>query len=272
MEALRTQMAINRGAVASERWKGFTYASFHRMYCVGIDPRGRRSRPHAGGMGHYLTMMRYRFGICVILGLLAVLFGGAAPAEENSPWIATARLIRNGAPSGSGVYLGSGLIVTAAHLVDPNSPMSATVARVTLPATILKHGSEIDLSLLKIDKDKLPANPPLPDTPLCRAPPWPGDPVLVADATAITNSRIASPQGLNFLMRRRFSTLISDVATTGNSGSGVFDPVRKCLLGIISAKLTVTSDAGPKDVAKYFVPAEEVRSFVSSAVNSADLK
>ncbi len=218
-------------------------------------------------------MMRYRFGICVILGLLAVLFGGAAAgAEENGPWIVTARLIRNGAPSGSGVYLGSGLIVTAAHLVDPNSPMSATVAKVTLPATILKHGSEIDLSLLKIDKDKLPANPPLPDTPLCRAPPWPGDPVLVADATDITKSRIASPQGLNFLMRRRFSTLISDVATTGNSGSGVFDPVRKCLLGIISVKLTGTSETGPKDFAKYFVPAEEVRSFVSSAVNSADLK
>jgi S1-C subfamily serine protease len=213
------------------------------------------------------TMMRYRFGIWVILGLLAMHFGGAAAAEENGPWIATARLIRSGAPSGSGVYLGSGLIVTAAHLVDPNSPMSATVARVTLPATILKHGSEIDLSLLKIDKDKLPANPPLPDMPLCQAPPWPGDPVIVADATAITKSRIASPQGLNFL---RFSTLIGDVATTGNSGSGVFDPVRKCLLGIISVKLTVTSEAGPKDVAKYFVPAEEVRSFVSSAVNSAD--
>jgi len=169
------------------------------------------------------------------------------------------------------VYLGSGLIVTAAHLVDPNSPMSATVARVTLPATVLKHESEIDLSLLQLDKSKLPADPALPDVPLCRAPPWPGDPVIVADATAISNSRIASPQG-NILLRHRFPTLISDVATTGNSGSGVFDPVRKCLLGIISAKLTVTSEAGPKDVAKYFVPAEEVRSFVSSAVNSADLK
>ena len=201
-----------------------------------------------------------------------MLFGGAAAgAEENGPWIVTARLIRNGAPSGSGVYLGSGLIVTAAHLVDPNSPMSATVAGVTLPATILKHESEIDLSLLQLDKSKLPADPALPDVPLCRAPPWPGDPVIVADATAISNSRIASPQG-NILLRHRFPTLISDVATTGNSGSGVFDPVRKCLLGIISAKLTVTSEAGPKDVAKYFVPAEQVRSFVSSAVNSADLK
>ena len=83
----------------------------------------------------------------------------------------------------------------------------------------------------------------------------------MADATAITKSRIASPQGFNFLLRRRFPTLISDVATTGNSGSGVFDPVRKCLLGIMSAKLTATSEAGTKDVAKYFVPAEEVRSF-----------
>ena len=202
-----------------------------------------------------------------------MLFGGTATgAEENSRWIATARLIQNGAPSGSGVYLGSGLIVTAAHLVEPNSQMSATIAGMTLPATILKHGSEVDLSLLKVDKDKLPANPALPDMPLCRAPPWPGDPVIVADATAISNSRIASPQGLNVLMRHRFPTLISDVATTGNSGSGVFDPVRKCLLGIMSAKLTATSEAGPKDVAKYFVPADEVRKFVSSAIEAGDVR
>ena len=144
----------------------------------------------------------------------------------------------------------------------------------TLPATILRHGSfeEIDLSLLQVDKSKLPANPALPDMPLCRAPPWPGDPVIVADATAINNSRIESPQFLNVLLRHRFPTLIRDVATTGNSGSGVFDPARKCLLGIMSAKLTSTLEGGTKDVAKYFVPADEVRKFVSSAIEAGDAK
>jgi hypothetical protein len=34
--------------------------------------------------------------------------------------------------------------------------------------------------------------------------------------------------------------VIKDVATTGNSGSGVFDLGQKCLLGIMSRKISVT--------------------------------
>jgi hypothetical protein len=44
---------------------------------------------------------------------------------------------------------------------------------------------------------------------------------------------------LPFSIPRKFSTLISDVATTGNSGSGVFDAGNKCLLGIMSRKIFV---------------------------------
>jgi hypothetical protein len=52
--------------------------------------------------------------------------------------------------------------------------------------------------------------------------------------------------------------LIADVASTGNSGSGVFDQTRKCLLGIMSRKFV--SDG--RDIAKYFVPANEIREFL----------
>jgi hypothetical protein len=60
--------------------------------------------------------------------------------------------------------------------------------------------------------------------------------------------------------QKRFSTVISDVATTGNSGSGVFDAGQKCLLGIVSLKIYQTPRSGApenehKDIAKYFVPA-----------------
>jgi hypothetical protein len=48
--------------------------------------------------------------------------------------------------------------------------------------------------------------------------------------------------------------VISDAATTGNSGSGVFDAGQKCLLGIMSRKI-FTRESEPKDIAKYFVPA-----------------
>jgi hypothetical protein len=63
--------------------------------------------------------------------------------------------------------------------------------------------------------------------------------------------------------------VIKDVATTGNSGSGVFDLGRKCLLGIMSRKIQVRSspfDPGSKliDVAKYFVPAKTIGEFIPS--------
>ena len=60
----------------------------------------------------------------------------------------------------------------------------------------------------------------------------------------------------------------SFVATTGNSGCGVFDANRNCLLGIMSRKITVTPTGGgaPKDVAKYFVPAPAIRGFTSESI------
>jgi hypothetical protein len=97
---------------------------------------------------------------------------------------------------------------------------------------------------------------------LCEAPPSPGDPVIVVDAKRASQSHIVSPQLLPSTLRTKFSTLIGDVATTGNSGSGVFDPYRKCLLGIISGKFTSHGTEGDKDIAKYFVPAAAIRDFM----------
>jgi hypothetical protein len=97
---------------------------------------------------------------------------------------------------------------------------------------------------------------------LCEVPPWPTDPVIVVDARRASQSHIVSPQVLPYTWRTKFSTLIRDVATTGNSGSGVFDPNHKCLLGIISGKFTSRTTEGDKEVAKYFVPAVAIRDFM----------
>ena len=203
--------------------------------------------------------MRRALASIVILTLLSA----EAAAMEN--WIAAAKILRNSGTSGSGIYLRSGLIITAAHLTGPNSKMGATVAGVSLPAQILKQGAleNVDLSLLKVDDEKLSAIA-LPQMQLCVAPPWPGDPVIVVDAERTSISRIVSPQVLPFVFRTKFTTLIADVANTGNSGSGVFDPARKCLLGIMSRKFAV----GGKDIAKYFVPAAEIRNFLPAEFKS----
>ena len=172
--------------------------------------------------------------------------------------------------SGSGAYLWSGLIITAAHLTALNASMDARVAGVVLPGKLLKQASaeDVDLSLLLIDEEKLPATVQLPRMRLCEAPPWPGDPVIVVDAAHATRSHIVSPQVLPFTLRNKFSTLIGDVATSGNSGSGVFDPNRKCLLGIMSQKITSHMPEGDKDIAKYFVPAAAIRDFIPAEFRS----
>ena len=69
-------------------------------------------------------------------------------------------------------------------------------------------------------------------------------------------------------VQKRFFTVIRDVATTGNSGSGVFDAGQKCVLDIMSRKITVRPNtlngkAEEKDIAKYFVPASTIRAFTA---------
>jgi hypothetical protein len=205
-------------------------------------------------------MLRALIGISMLV-LLATPVVGA----ESTAWIAAARILRNQEPSGSGVYLRPGFVITAAHLTDPNTAMSVGVGGMVLPAQVLKQGvfDDVDLTLLKIDDERI-AGRNLPQMQLCTAPPWPGDPVIVVDAERASRSRIVGPQVLPFSFRTKFTTLIADVATTGNSGSGVFDPDRKCLHGIMSRKFMT----GGKDVAKYFVPAAEIRTFIPDELRS----
>src|SRR5262249_47388137 len=194
--------------------------------------------------------LRFAFALCLAVALSApIACEGADRKEGSRPWIATAGIIRDGGQSGSGVYLNSGLVITAAHLTALDANMSVRIAGVVLPAKVLKQGSleDVDLSLLLVDQEKLPSRMKLPRMQLCEAPPWPGDPVIVVDAGRASRSHIVSPQVLPFALRSRFSTLIGDVATTGNSGSGVFDPNRKCLLGIMSRKFTSHMAEGDRD-------------------------
>jgi Trypsin-like peptidase domain len=213
--------------------------------------------------------VRFGLTLCLVMTLSAPAFSGDAEKDSGAPWIVAASIIRNGGPSGSGVYLKAGLIITAAHLTDADATMGVHIAGVALPASVVKQGvlEDVDLSLLSVDQEKLPARIRPLQMQLCEAPPWPGDPVIVVDSGKATRSHIIAAQVLPFAMRGKF-TLIGDVATTGNSGSGVFDPNRKCLLGIMSRKFTVGTAEGQRDVAKYFVPASEIRDFIPVELRS----
>jgi hypothetical protein len=136
---------------------------------------------------------------------------------------------QSGGP-GRGVYLGKGLVITAAHVVTPVARTKPTVriAGMELPATAIKEGDvdRVDLTLLSIDEQKLPIYLQMRRMPLCENNPWPGEPIIVAIPEGTARSHIMLPALLPPNIRERFSTVISDVATTGNSGSGVLDADR----------------------------------------------
>src|ERR1700723_4811901 len=76
---------------------------------------------------------------------------------------------------GYGVYLGNGLILTAAHVAGDvaQTKPHVVIAGQDLPATLVKQGSleGVDLTLLSIDGTKLPMFLQMRRTPLCERPP-----------------------------------------------------------------------------------------------------
>src|SRR5262245_42588718 len=226
----------------------------------------------AGHFGAHLeSTMRF---MRLVLVAAALMPGGDAHAQlspDDSLRIYAVNIIQDPPQSwtGYGIYLGRGLVITAAHVVGSaaRTKPSVRIAGMDLPARTVKEGTQVDLTLLSIDEQKLPIYLQMRRMPLCEKPPWVGEPVIVAIPEGTARSRIMSPQWLPFNLRTKFPTLISDVATTGNSGSGVFDAGYKCLLGIMSQKIFVRpasadKESEQKDIDKYFVPVSTIRSFI----------
>ena len=219
-----------------------------------------------------VRLLRAAVGLFVILALVSPLGLAHGQPTDDSLRIYAVNIVRDPPQewTGYGIYLGNGLVITAAHVVGraARTKPSVRIAGIDLAATAIREGwFELqDLTLLSIDEQKLPPSLRMRRMPLCDNPPWVGEPVIVAVPEGTARSRIMSPFLIQPSLRTRFSTLIS-VATTGNSGSGVFDAARKCLLGIMSRKiqarpLGADSEAKPRDIAKYFVPASVIRQFI----------
>src|SRR5260370_40670860 len=145
------------------------------------------------------------------------------------------------------------------------------IAGQTAVATVVKERpyEQLALALLEIDEEGLPLRLRFRSIPLCQGQPWPGEEVVSLSGQGPVRSRVLSPKGLPAAVKK-FSTVIRDVASTGNSGSGVFDAQRKCLLGIMSRKISqvgVQKATGTKttlDIAKYFVQASIIANFMQA--------
>ena len=176
------------------------------------------------------------------------------------------------------MYLGSGLIITAAHVPGnfADTRPRVVVGGQAWTTDLVKQGSldGVDLTLLMVDEARLPVRMRMRRLPLCENPPFAGENVVVVTPEGVARSHVLPPSAVPKDLRARFDTVIGDVATTGNSGSGVLDVRASCLLGIISRKITV-SQAGAHlgspdrtiDIAKYFVPAKDIRAFIPTGIS-----
>jgi hypothetical protein len=224
------------------------------------------------------TSLRLAIGL-VIAGASAELASAQALPDDADLTSFAVHINRTPPQSwpGYGVYLGSGLILTAEHVSGHfwRTKPHVLFAGQDLPAALVKEGSieDVDLTLLSIDSTKLPVSLQTRRASLCATPPIADETVVVATPEGTARSHVL-PQGMVPAdVRGRFDTLIGDVATTGNSGSGVFDAQKQCLLGIVTRKVSIIlGDAlgdptRTVDIGKYFVPASDIKAFIPDTVS-----
>jgi len=196
------------------------------------------------------------FHTCLVL---AAFVGPASALDSFNPY-------RVGVDAAHGVYLGKGVVVTAGHVVSGEPHVN--IAGKQIPAKIIKRGEgDVDLGVLVID-DHLPELTRLGRVSLCQDPPQYGDPVLVVGVAAprLFQSYILNPSRVPGTIPSKYEKFLIRFIPEGASGSGVFHPKTRCLLGIITHKLSVTSaiqvNGQPRneihDVANYFIPAAEI--------------
>ncbi len=166
--------------------------------------------------------------------------------------------------SGYGIYLGDNAVLTAAHVVGHWSLFSdprITIGNEQIPAKVIKKGSfpAIDLALMVVADDALPVSLRLRRNPLCKAPAHAGMPVVVVYPDRTVRSHIVSALSIPREHRDQFGTLITEPQ---GSGSGVFDPERRCLLGIMSAAVLRSAAQTPNDRLGYFVPTATIANFI----------
>jgi hypothetical protein len=83
----------------------------------------------------------------------------------------------------------------------------------------------VDLTLLSVDEQKLPVYLRMRRMPLCDNKPWPGEAVIVAIPEGTARSHIMLPSSLPAQYQKRFSTVISDVATNHRGSRIIGSPL-----------------------------------------------
>ncbi len=143
---------------------------------------------------------------------------------------------------GSGVYLGDGLVLTAAHVVnwDPVHPqVTILIDGVRTEAEVVfdSVSKDTDLAILEVRHDELTApRRNQSHISLCSTNTPPDHPVVVAALGNVTNATTIPAPVSSMGAAGHWTNILSSDYPPGNSGGGVFDPVERCLWGIVLAE------------------------------------
>jgi hypothetical protein len=208
------------------------------------------------------------------LPLLLILIALPAGAEPSGAPMAAALGVELQKPAGdnvnfvhgSGVFLGGGLILTAAHVVkinaqDPEVSVIMdgwkTAAKV---AAIAPNG--LDLALLKIDPAEISAQrKALGAVHLCAAPSAANQPVIVAAQGTVSLSRTVAAPIQSPALTGDWTDILATGYGHGASGGGVFDAGSGCLIGIIIIEATA-----PGIALTEFLPAAKIAPFLAASL------
>ena len=118
-------------------------------------------------------LLRAAVGLFVILALFSPWGLAHGQSTDDSLRIYAVNIVRDPPQewTGYGIYLGNGLVITAAHVVGraARTKPSVRIAGIDLAATAIREGwFELqDLTLLLIDEQKLPPSLRMRRMPLC---------------------------------------------------------------------------------------------------------
>jgi S1-C subfamily serine protease len=209
----------------------------------------------------------------VVLTAVAVLWGSLTAHPQgagDSLRVFVAEV--NGRPGvflgTAGVFLGTGVVLTSARVIDPGgSSVSVRLDDAQVSAKVIKTDSsdDVNLSLVSVKLSNSPLKVQMRRVQLCGTLPYVGEPVIVAGLETNLATTIASPMVLPPELRQKFATILAAEGNTENFGAGVYDAVKRCLLGIMSGKYSGSDwkiDESPEHAVSYFVPASTIRRFI----------
>jgi hypothetical protein len=173
---------------------------------------------------------------------------------------------------GSGVLIGNGLVLTAAHVIainpqDPKVTVYLDQRRIDGLVALSGQNDHVDLALIKVDPGALPAaSRDLGAVAVCSHNPGPAQPVVVAamGKTSEETTLLRADPIKDITDPARYSTMLAAGHPKGASGGGVFDSRQGCLAGILVADGVFNTEiAGVPHEVTIFLPSSVITSFLA---------